>query len=166
MIGDRFVLVIPSLHDYFRPVGTDIYFNFLLAGICVIGSIVYGFITNGFHYIEKYIPYKWMGIVEGNKRYHIVLKPLDILVWLFIGLIELIGEVAKVLSLSLRLFGNILAGMVLMGMIIAASINIFHIPLIMPLLVFIMELLVSIIQAFVFSMLVLVYFRMAWEGHH
>ncbi|MBP7007344.1 F0F1 ATP synthase subunit A [Patescibacteria group bacterium] len=30
------------------------------------------------------------------------------------GLIELVGEVAKILSLSLRLFGNILAGMVLM----------------------------------------------------
>ncbi|MBP7007345.1 hypothetical protein KBB05_01080 [Patescibacteria group bacterium] len=46
-------------------------------------------------------------------------------------------------------------------MVIFAATNIFHVPLIMPILVFAMELLVSFIQAFVFSMLILVYFRMA-----
>ena len=76
------------------------------------------------------------------------------------------GEVAKILSLSLRLFGNILAGMVLMGMVIVAAQGIFHVPFLMPLLVFLLELLVSFIQAFVFSMLVLVYLRMANQGHH
>jgi F-type H+-transporting ATPase subunit a len=129
--------------------------------MCVIGSIIYGFRVNGFHYIEKYIPYKGMGIVTVTKWYHWLLKPLDIAVGLFIGLIELIGEVAKILSLSLRLFGNILAGMVLLGMIITAAQSIFHVPALMPLLVFLLELLVSVIQAFVFSTLVLVYFRMA-----
>jgi F-type H+-transporting ATPase subunit a len=95
-----------------------------------------------------------------------ILKPLDVLVGLFIGLIELVGEIAKVLSLSLRLFGNILAGMVLMGMVIFAATSIFHVPILMPIIVLIMELLVSFIQAFVFSMLLLVYFRMAAQSHH
>jgi len=166
LLGDWFVLVIPSLHDYFRPVATDLTFNLLLAGFFVVGSIVFWFYHHGLHYIEKYIPYKGMWIVTGRSIISYILKPLDIVVWLFIGLIELVGEIAKILSLSLRLFGNILAGMVLMWMVIFAATNIFHVPLIMPILVFAMELLVSFIQAFVFSMLILVYFRMAAQWHH
>lgn len=161
LFGDFFVLVIPAWHDYFRPVSTDLYFNMMLAGICVVASMVFGFYKHGFHYIEKYIPYKGMGIVTGTSILAILLKPLDIIIGLFIGLIELVGEVAKILSLSLRLFGNILAGMVLMGMVIVAAQGIFHAPFAMPLLVFALELLVSLIQAFVFSMLTLVYLRMA-----
>ena len=166
LFGDFFVLVIPARHAYFRPVSTDLYFNLLLAGICVVGSVLFGFYKHGFHYIEKYIPYKGMGIVKGTSVIAILLKPFDIIIGLFIGLIELVGEIAKILSLSLRLFGNILAGMVLMGMVIAAAQGMFHAPFAMPLLVFTLELLVSLIQAFVFSMLTLVYLRMANQGHH
>lgn len=166
LFGDFFVLVIPSLHHYFRPVSTDLYFNLMLAWVCVIASIIYGFYQHGFHYIEKYIPYHGMGIVQWKSIIAMILKPLDILIGLFIGMIELLGEIAKILSLSLRLFGNILAGMVLMGMVIYAATTIFHVPAVMPLLVFTMELLVSFIQAFVFSMLVLVYLRMAHQGVH
>lgn len=166
LFWDFFVLVIPQLHSYFRPVSTDLYFNLVLASVCVIMSIIFWFYKHGFHYIEKYIPYKGMWIVKGTSVIALMLKPLDVIIGLFIGLIELVGEVAKILSLSLRLFGNILAGMVLMGMVIYAASSIFHAPAIMPLLVFLMELLVSFIQAFVFSMLVLVYLRMANQGTH
>lgn len=76
----------------------------MLAGICVIASMGFGFYKHGFHYIEKYIPYKGMGIVTGTSILAILLKPLDVILGLFIGLIEFVGEVAKILSLSLRLF--------------------------------------------------------------
>lgn len=53
-----------------------------------------------------------------------------------------------------------------MGLIISAAQMIFHVPFLLPLVVFLFELLVSFIQAFVFSLLVLLYFRLAGEAHH
>jgi F0F1-type ATP synthase membrane subunit a len=41
----------------------------------------------------------------------------------------------------------------------------FHVPFLAPLLVVAMELLVSFLQAFVFALLVLIYFKMAEESH-
>jgi F-type H+-transporting ATPase subunit a len=78
----------------------------------------------------------------------------------------MVGEVAKILSLSLRLFGNILAWMVLLGLIVSATTAFIKVPLLLPLIVVFFELFVGFLQAFVFSMLVLVYFKMAWEAHH
>ena len=72
---------------------------------------------------------------------------------------------AKVLSLSLRLFGNIFAGEVLITVIGSL------IGLLVPTPFMLLELLVGIIQASVFSMLTLVYMTVATtklesaEGH-
>lgn len=166
LFGDFFVMVIPQLHDYFRPIGSDFFFNLILAVFFVIFSNIYGFYKNGFHYIEKYLPYKGIGIVKVTKRRHYLLKPFDIIIWFAIGLIELVGEFAKMLSLSLRLFWNIVAGMILMALVIGAAQMVFHVPFLLPLVVFLFELLVSFIQAFIFSLLILLYFRLASETHH
>jgi F0F1-type ATP synthase membrane subunit a len=70
-----------------------------------VGSIIFGFKTNGMHYIEKYIAYKGIGIVpKVNSIGTALAKVFDIIIGLFIGLIELVGELSKMLSLSLRLF--------------------------------------------------------------
>lgn len=166
LFGDFFVMVIPQLHDYFRPIGSDFFFNLSLAVFFVIFSNAYWFYKNGFHYIEKYFPYKGIGLVTPTVWRQYLLKPFDVLIGFAIGLIELVGEFGKMLSLSLRLFGNILAGMILMSLIITAAQALFHVPFLLPLVVFLFELLVSFIQAFVFSLLVLLYFRLASETHH
>ncbi|HBB04540.1 TPA: hypothetical protein DCZ39_06745 [Patescibacteria group bacterium] len=82
------------------------------------------------------------------------------------GLIEFVGEVTKVLSLSLRLLGNILAGMVLLGLIVFATTSFLKVPVLLPLVVVCFELFVGFLQAFVFSILVLVYFKIAGESSH
>jgi F-type H+-transporting ATPase subunit a len=167
LIGDLFVLVTPSFEGFFRPVSTDLFFNLTLAIVCVVGSIVFGFKRNGFHYIEKYVWYKGIGIVpKVNSIGTFVWKIFDVIVWLFIGIIEFVGELARMLSLSLRLFWNILAGMVLLWLIVSATMHFIKVPALLPLLVVFFELFVGFLQAFVFSMLVLVYFKMAWESHH
>jgi F-type H+-transporting ATPase subunit a len=167
LLGDMFVLVIPGSHFYFRPVSTDVFFNMTIAFVCVVWSIIYGFQNNWSHYIEKYIGYKGLGIVpKVTGIASFIGKIFDIVVWLFIGLIEIVWEIAKILSLSLRLFGNILAWMVLLGLIVFATTSFIKIPLLLPLAVVFFELFVGFLQAFVFSMLVLVYFKMAWESHH
>lgn len=76
---------------------------------------------------------------------------------LFVGLLELVGELAKVLSFSFRLFGNVFAGEVLLVTIMTLA------PIIAPLPFFLLEFFVGFIQALVFSMLTLVFLKIATE---
>ncbi|MBF8280549.1 MAG: ATP synthase F0 subunit A, F-type H+-transporting ATPase subunit a [Candidatus Magasanikbacteria bacterium] len=77
-----------------------------------------------------------------------------------VGLIELVSEVAKILSLSLRLFGNIFAGEVLLTVLSSL------VAFLMPLPFQFLELIVAVIQAMVFSMLTLVYLEIATTAPH
>jgi F-type H+-transporting ATPase subunit a len=77
----------------------------------------------------------------------------------FVGILELVGEFAKIASLSFRLFGNVFAGEVLlmaMGAILAY---------VLPLPFLGLEIFVGLIQAFIFSLLTLVYFTIAATDH-
>jgi F-type H+-transporting ATPase subunit a len=74
-------------------------------------------------------------------------------------LIEIIGEVAKVASLSFRLFGNVFAGEVLL----AAMSSIFAYATPIPFLF--LEILVGAIQALIFAILTMVYFTIASQDH-
>ncbi len=67
----------------------------------------------------------------------------------FIGILELVSECAKIISLSFRLFGNVFAGEVLLTIVA------FLAPYIIPLPFMGLEILVAMIQAFVFAMLTL-----------
>ena len=108
-----------------------------------------------------------MGIVPEVKDIPTALAKIgDIVIGLFVGIIEIIGEFAKALSLSLRLFGNILAGVVLLTLIVSASNALIHAPVVLPIVVEAYELAVGFLQAFVFSTLVLVYFKVAGAEHH
>lgn len=160
VFGDLFTTTFPAMHNFFRPVATDITFNLILAVVWVVGAIVYGFQHGWFRYIEKYIALRWVGIVPKVKwPITFIFKIFDILIWFFIWLIELIGELSRIASLSLRLFGNILAWMIILGLVLS-------IPFGLPVLALIMEVGVWFLQAFVFALLVLVYFRVAGESHH
>jgi F-type H+-transporting ATPase subunit a len=74
---------------------------------------------------------------------------------IFVGLIEIVGEIAKVASLSLRLFGNIFAGEVLLASMMAIS------AFILPLPFMFLELIVGIVQALVFAILTLAFMSIA-----
>lgn len=80
-------------------------------------------------------------------------------IFLFIGLLELIGEFTKMVSLSLRLFGNIFAGEVVLGTV--SSIFAFFVPL--PF--YFLEVIVAVVQAGVFMMLTLAFMVLLTEKH-
>jgi F-type H+-transporting ATPase subunit a len=81
-------------------------------------------------------------------------------VMVIVGLIELISEIFRILSLLLRLWGNIWGGEIALSVITAlVVVPIFAAPLIG------LELLVGLVQALVFSLLVLVYITLALESH-
>lgn len=73
----------------------------------------------------------------------------------FVGALEMISEIAKVISFSFRLFGNIFAGEVLL----IVMLNL--VPYVVPLPFLFLELFVGFVQALVFSMLTLVFLKVA-----
>lgn len=78
---------------------------------------------------------------------------------LFIGFLEIISEITKVISLSFRLFGNIFAGE--MVLITVAGIFAFLLPI--PFLL--LEIIVGLVQALVFSMLTMVFMAVLATPH-
>lgn len=82
-------------------------------------------------------------------------SPIDF----FVGILELISEISKIISFSFRLFGNVFAGEVLLVVMM------FLVPYILPLPFFMLEMFVGLIQALVFTTLTLVFLKMATETH-
>ena len=85
----------------------------------------------------------------------LLVNPIDF----FVGLVEIIGEVAKIASLSFRLFGNIFAGEVLLASIAAIFAYVLPLPFIF------LELIVGIIQALIFAILTLVFLTIMTTSH-
>lgn len=77
----------------------------------------------------------------------------------YVGLLELVGEFAKIVSFTFRLFGNIFAGEVLLAVIV------FLLPWVVVLPFLGLELFVGFIQAYVFAVLTLVFMTMATTSH-
>ncbi len=142
----------------FRPAASDLNLTLAMALLSIIASHLFGMFTLGFFtHWNKFIQLGtvWKAIVS--------LKPIAILTALIefvVGFIELFSEAAKVVSLSLRLFGNIFAGEVLITVLSSL------VAYIVPLPFMAMELIVGIVQATVFSMLTLVYLTIATTKPH
>jgi F-type H+-transporting ATPase subunit a len=77
-----------------------------------------------------------------------------------IGIIELISELARLISFSFRLFGNIFAGKTLLVVIM------FFIPYVVPIPIIAFEVFVGFIQAFIFAILTLFFIKLAREAPH
>jgi F-type H+-transporting ATPase subunit a len=79
---------------------------------------------------------------------------------MFVGLVELMLEFVKPVTLSMRLFGNIYGGEVALGVITALTITI------IPVALFGLEVMLNAIQALIFSVLTLMFIVLAIESHH
>lgn len=97
--------------------------------------------------------------ITGIKDYlgrYISLNPLN----LYIGALELVGEVVKVISLSFRLFGNIFAGEIVLGTVSTIFAFVFPLPFLM------LEVIVGLVQALVFAMLTMAFMAVLTTPHH
>jgi F-type H+-transporting ATPase subunit a len=106
--------------------------------------------------VTHFYAIKFMGIVNYFKKWF-SLKMFGI--FLFVGMLEVVSEFTKIVSLSFRLFGNILAGKVLLKTAWSYSAFIVPIPF------YFLELIVAVVQAAVFMMLTLVFMVMLSEIH-
>lgn len=104
-----------------------------------------------FGYIGRFLKFKelWQGIRGGFKSGAMALVEFAI------GLLDIVSEMAKVISLSFRLFGNMFAGEVLMVLILSA----FAFGL--PALWLSMSMLFALVQAVVFGALAAAYYTLA-----
>ncbi len=140
-----------------RPSNTDLNMTLAMAVLAVVTSHLFGIAAIGFFkYLNKFIKLGdlYKAVISLNP-----VKILTAVVEFFVGIIEIFSEVAKMVSLSLRLYGNVFAGEVLLT-VLAGLVAVF-----VPLPFIALEILVGLIQATVFSMLTLVYFNMATMEH-
>lgn len=124
-------------HDTFVPLFRSINSDLNTTAALAIVSLV----------TTHYLAVKYLG-PGGYLKKFLSFNPI----FLFIGILEIIGEVTKILSLSFRLFGNIFAGEVLL---ITASTKLF--AFIIPIPFYFLEILVGFVQATIFAMLTLVF---------
>ena len=149
-----------SLFVPFLRSGTaDINTTLALSIMIVLGSNFFGILAIGvWKTFNKYVNIKALGSIFTK-----VLKDPTILlvapITFFVGLLELIGEFAKIASLSFRLFGNVFAGEVLLASMAAIFAYLVPGPFLF------LEVFVGLIQALIFALLSAVYFTIASQDH-
>ncbi len=130
------------------------------------------------HFFLEYIPitWKWYIVLEKWKLNTYIFKILnlftklfDIILSIFIWILELIWMLAKIISLAFRLFWNMISWSILIT-IIVVSLSVsskdltsfiwwFHFPIILPIFIYLQELLIALVQAFIFPMLISIFIK-------
>lgn len=138
-----------------RGATADLNTTLAISLFAVILSHILGVVWIGlWNHFNKFINIKaFLQIFKKGRKEPILIMVNPIKV--FVGLIEVVGEIAKVASLSLRLFGNIFAGEVLLASMMAIS------AFLLPLPFMALELIVGIVQALVFAILTLAFMSIA-----
>lgn len=135
--GNQYGTLVPFL----RAATTDLNLTIGLAIIVMVMVQVYGFQALGPGYLTKFFNFKG--------------GPVGV----FVGIVELISEFAKIISFGFRLFGNIFAGQVLLFVMT------FLLPWLLPVPFYALEAFIHFIQAIVFAGLALIFFQGATESH-
>lgn len=136
---------------YVRGAATDLNLTIGLAILAVIAVQVFGVAAQGPNYFQKFLNLNALGKLGK--------KPMGFIDFI-VGLLEIISELGKIISLAFRLFGSMFAGGILL-----AAIS-FLVALMAPVLIYGLEIVITTIQAFVFAVLTIVFSAQAMEGHH
>src|SRR5256885_383234 len=140
-----------GLIPYSFTVTSHIIVTFALAAVVFIGVTIIGFIRHGAHFLRLFVP-------EG--------VPVALL--LLLVPIELLSYFIRPFTLSIRLFANMLAGHTMLAIFggFAASVGLLAIfPLAINIALVGLELLVAVLQAYVFAILTCLYLRDALHLH-
>ncbi len=131
----------PEMVALFRPASSDLSFTLAMAILTIIYVQVMGFSFVGTGYLKKFFNFT---------------HPIKF----FVGILEIVSEFSRIISLGFRLFGNIFAGKVLL------IVMVFLVPYIIPIPFYGIEVFVGAVQALVFFILTLVFLRGAADAHH
>ena len=138
---------------YSYTVTSQIIVTFTLASIIFVGVTIIGFISHGTRYLKLFVP---SGIP-------LILLPLIIV-------IEIISYLSRPVSLSVRLFANMMAGHTMLkvfgGFVISLGIIGGWLPLSFTVALTGLEILVAFLQAYVFAILTCIYLNDALNLNH
>lgn len=134
---------------FFRPAGTDVNMPLAIAIVSFFFVEFWGIRTLGWGYLAKF--FKFDNLLKG--------KLFQGFVDLFVGFLELLSEFVRVVSFTFRLFGNMLAGEVLL--LVAA----FLVPFVFAVPFYGLEILVGFVQGLIFAGLTLVFAVLAVTPH-
>jgi len=138
---------------YSFTVTSHIIVTFALAAVVFIGVTIIGFANHGVGYLKLFIP---SGVP-------VVLLPL-------IVIIEIISYLARPVSLSVRLFANMMAGHTMLkvfgGFVISLGIIGGWLPLSFTVALTGLEILIAFLQAYVFAILTCIYLSDALNLNH
>lgn len=129
------------LVPYFRSMNTDINSPLSIAIMAMIFIEFWGITT--------------LGVFKYAGKFFNLSSPIKF----FVGILEFIAEIARIISFTFRLFGNMLAGEILL------LVMTFLAPFLVALPFYGLETFVGVIQAFVFAMLTLVFAVLAVSSH-
>ena len=142
-----------GMFPYSFTVTSHIIVTFMLAILVFLGVTILGFMKHGIKYLELFVP----------KGVPIVLLPL-------IVIIEIISYLSRPVSLSVRLFANMMAGHTMLkvfgGFVISLGILGGWLPLGFSIALTGLEILVAFLQAYVFAILTCIYLNDALNLHH
>ena len=145
-------ILIPLL----RPAASDLNLTLAIAVFAIVTSHIIGLKSIGIiSHVSKFFNIRgiWKSIKKGPVAIGVAFIEFGV------GIIEIAGEFAKIASLSLRLFGNIFAGEVLITVMLGLFSYFLPIPFMF------LELLIGVVQATVFAMLTLAYLVVATTSH-
>ncbi|MGB8313526.1 MAG: F0F1 ATP synthase subunit A [Aestuariivirga sp.] len=142
-----------GLIPYAFTVTSHIVITLALALVVFIGATIIGFIRNGFGYLKIFVP---SGVPA-------LLLPLVVL-------IEIVSYFIRPMSLSIRLFANMMAGhmmlKVMAGFVVMLGLMAGWLPLAAMVGLMGLELLVAALQAYVFALLTCMYLNDAMHVDH
>jgi F-type H+-transporting ATPase subunit a len=141
----------PTLVPFIRPASADLNFTLGLAIVSFVVFVYWGIRANG--------PVGYLKELLGQPRY---------MSWLLFP-INVVSELSRLISLSMRLFGNVFAGEVLLATMLAittAAIFVLPLAFVAPAVFLALEILFGAVQALVFALLSMTYISTAIAEHH
>lgn len=145
------------LIPFFRSPSTDLNFTAALAILAVLTVQIFGVRANGLAYFGKFLNFGRFVKMWGKKE----VGPFDVInpfIDIFVGLLELVSEFAKIISFSFRLLGAMFGGAVLV-IVLGTLLPVTQFGL------YFLELFFGVIQALVFGVLTMVFIGIATAGH-
>ncbi len=149
----------------FRPANTDINVPLMLALVSFIFVEYWGITSVGFrHYAGKFFRYGQLLQGLGQLIRGRIKSAVSVLLYgaidVFVGALELVSELVRIVSFTFRLFGNMTAGEVLLLMMA------FLIPVVVAVPFYGLEIILGFVQALIFAGLTLVFATVAVTPHH
>jgi F-type H+-transporting ATPase subunit a len=129
-------------HPLIRPASADLNFTLGLAVIAFLAFVTWGIRANG---------------VRGYLKETFVATPAYMTP--IMTPIHIVSELSRLISLSMRLFGNVFAGEVLLAVMLALTFAV------IPAIFLGLELVFGFVQALVFALLTMTYITLAMAGH-